>query len=353
MGRLKSKIGDIASDLKSALVAAKPKIKSALKVFVLVLIGLVTGSAITIAVTPEGETTVTTENVIVEGETIELANEQMPATVIDDSGTEVVDENIPTVEQVDGGEIATPECSEGQDCGRGWYVDTTSPITFRDAVLGQCVDVDGAYGSQCFDLANLFWQNYAGRSISSCGTGAAKGTLNCVDANAGGEFTMIYDVNQLQPGDWVVFTNGTWGHIGMAMGYPNNGYITLLGTNQGGSACAGGGSTANIINISLANFGGAFRPNAYIPPEPEPEPEPAPVENSCESYTVKAGDTMGQIMLDCTGKLDWNNWDEINAYANQWVSQIVRNGQTVYQGWNSATGVGLYAGDTILFNNVN
>ena len=331
----------------------KKKLFAALKVFALVLVGLVAGSGITIAVTPEGETTVTTENVIVEGETIELADEQVPATVIDNSGVEVVDENIPTVEQVDGGEITSPECSEGQDCGRGWYVDITSPITFRDAVLGQCVDVDGAYGSQCFDLANLFWQNYAGRSISSCGTGAAKGTLNCSGANAGDEFTMIYDVNQLQPGDWVVFTNGTWGHIGMAMGYSNNGYITLLGTNQGGSSCAGGGSTANVINISLANFGGAFRPNAYIVPEPEPEPEPAPVENSCESYTVKAGDTMGQIMLDCTGKLDWNNWGEINAYANQWVSQIVRNGQTVYQGWNSATGVGLYAGDTILFNNAN
>lgn len=330
----------------------KKKLVAALKVFALVLVGLVAGSGITIAVTPEGETTVTTENIIVEGETIELADEQVPATVVDDSGVEVVDENIPTVEQVDGGEITSPECSEGQDCGRGWYVDITSPITFKGAVLGQCVDVDGAYGSQCFDLANLFWQNYAGRSISSCGTGAAKGTLNCADANAGEEFTMIYDANQLQPGDWVVFTNGTWGHIGMAMGTPNNGYITLLGTNQGGSACGGGGSSANIINISLANFGGAFRPNAYILPDPEPEPE-VPVENSCESYTVQEGDTIGQIMLDCTGNLDWNNWDEINAYANQWVSQVVRNGQTVYEGWNSTTGVGLYAGDTILFNNAN
>lgn len=325
----------------------KKKLVAAIKLIVAIVIGLVTGATVTLTVTPSGETTTTVNEVVVDGVNLELADEQAEAVVVDENGAEVVMENVATVQAVDGGEITTPECSEGQDCGRGWYVDITSPITFKGAVLGQCVDVDGAYGSQCFDLANLFWQNYAGRSISSCGTGAAKGTLNCADANAGDEFTMIYDANQLQPGDWVVFTNGTWGHIGMAMGYPNNGYITLLGTNQGGASCAGGGSTANVINISLAHFGGAFRPNAYI--VPEPEPEPAPVENSCESYTVQEGDTLGQIMLDCTGNLDWSDWDAINAYADGWVSTVVRDGQTVYEGWNSEAGVGLFAGDVITF----
>lgn len=324
----------------------KKKVVAAIKLIVAIVIGLVTGATVTLTVTPSGETTTTVNEVVVDGVSLELADEQAEAVVVDENGAEVIMENVATVQAVDGGEITTPECSEGQDCGRGWYVDITSPITFKGAVLGQCVDVDGAYGSQCFDLANLFWQNYAGRSISSCGTGAAKGTLNCADANAGDEFTMIYDASQLQPGDWVVFTNGTWGHIGMAMGYPNNGYITLLGTNQGGASCAGGGSTANVINISLAHFGGAFRPNAYIVPEPEPE---VPVENSCESYTVQEGDTMGQIMLDCTGNLDWSDWDAINAYADGWVSTVMRNGQTVYDGWNSEAGVGLFAGDVITF----
>lgn len=329
----------------------KDKILAVIKLVIAIVIGLVTGATVTLTVTPTGETTITTEQIMVESDgALELATEQVPATVIDDSGVEVVDENIPTVELVDGGEITTAECSEGQDCGRGWSVDTSSPNAFRNAVLGQCVDVDGAYGSQCFDLANLFWQNYAGRNLSSCGTGAAKGTLSCVDQNAGGEFTMIYDVAELQPGDWIVFTNGTWGHIGMAMGYPNNGYITLLGTNQGGSGCAGGGSTANVINISLANFGGAFRPNSYIVTEPTPEPE-APAVNTCETYTVKQGDTLGQIMMECLGGVNWNDWGSINAYADSWVSTVVRDGQTVYEGWNSEAGVGLFAGDVIIFNN--
>lgn len=324
----------------------KKKLVVAIKLIVAIVIGLITGATVTLTVTPSGETTTTVNEVVVDGANLELADEQAEAVVIDENGAEVVMENVATVQAVDGGEITAPECSEGQECGQGWYVDTSTPQAFYNAVIGSCVDTDGHYGSQCWDLGNLFWQNYAGRTLSTCGTGAAKGTLNCVDANAGEDFEFISDPNQLQAGDWVVFTNGTWGHIGMAMGYSNNGYITLLGTNQGGASCAGGGSTANVINISLANFGGAFRPKAYIKVEPEPE---APAVNTCETYTVKAGDTIGQIMVDCLGGVDWNDWDAINAYADGWVSTVVRNGQTVYDGWNSEAGVGLFAGDIITF----
>ena len=66
----------------------------------------------------------------------------------------------------------------------------------------------------------------------------------------------------LQPGDIAVFGGGTYGHTGIVLGYYNNGYIALLGTNQGGVGCNGGGSSANIINISTKNFLGESN---YIP----------------------------------------------------------------------------------------
>jgi hypothetical protein len=62
----------------------------------------------------------------------------------------------------------------------------------------------------------------------------------------------------------------------MALGSYNNGYVALLGQNQGGYACDGGGQATNIINISLKDFAGAFRPKTYEKPDPEPTPEPEP-----------------------------------------------------------------------------
>ena len=125
---------------------------------------------------------------------------------------------------------------------------------------------------------DAFWVNYARRTLLTCGTGAAKGTIadGCWQKNAGNDFVMIWDAKKIQAGDIAVFSTGQWGHIGMAMGDYNNGYFTLLGQNQGGNACPGGGSSTNIINISSRDFIGAFRPKIYIKPEPKPEPKPTP-----------------------------------------------------------------------------
>ena len=84
----------------------------------------------------------------------------------------------------------------------------------------------------------------------------------------------------------------------------------------------------------------------FDPPAPTPTPTPTPV-SDCKTWNVVKGDTMGAIMKTCTGSIDWS---AMNAYANKWTSQVVKPGQTVYQGWNSGTGVGLYAGDTIKYS---
>ncbi|MEE0887901.1 MAG: LysM domain-containing protein [Candidatus Saccharimonadaceae bacterium] len=153
---------------------------------------------------------------------------------------------------------------------------------------------------------SAFFYNYAGRILNTCGTGAAKGTIadGCWQKNAGNEFVMIWNPRDIQAGDIAVYSTGQWGHIGMAMGGYNNGYFALLGQNQGGRACPGGGAAGNIINLSTRDFIGAFRPKAYIKPEPKPEPEPTPEPTPApaeDTYTVRKGDTLGDIAY----KLGW------------------------------------------------
>ena len=188
---------------------------------------------------------------------------------------------IKTVEAVESNspvtEVNNESCPEGEECGRGAYIpvlDISTPQAFAAQTLGACIDVDGYYGSQCWDLIAAFFLNYTGHTLYTCGTGAAKGTIadGCWQKNAGDDFTMIWDATKIQAGDIAVYSSGEWGHIGMAMGSYNNGYFTLLGQNQGGTPCEGGGAAGNIINLSTRDFIGAFRPNIYIIPEPAPTP---------------------------------------------------------------------------------
>ena len=334
----------------------KPKWSKGLIVAIAaVIIALLTGGAIVINV-ENGKTTAT----------ITYANESTTPEIT--SGIDGIEygqgeikadgEEIKTVESVESNgpvtEVNNENCPEGEECGKGAYVpvlDISSPEAFANQTLGVCLDVDGYFGAQCWDSMAAFFINYTGHTLYTCGTGAAKGTIadGCWQQNAGNEFTMIWDATLVQPGDIAVYSSGTWGHIGMAMGYYNNGYFTLLGQNQGGAPCEGGGAAGNIINLSTRDFIGAFRPNIYIKPEPapEPEPEPEPVLDVCKTREVVWGDTMGDIMLECTGEVVWG--DPMNAYADKWVSTVVKPGQTVFTGWNVYPGVGLYAGDVIEF----
>lgn len=89
-------------------------------------------------------------------------------------------------------------------------------------------------------------------------------------------------------------------------------------------------------------------PDDYTPtpePHPTPIPEPTPISN-CKTWQLKRGDTLSQIMKECKGKVDWIEMDE---YAKHWYSMYYKPNQSVWFGWNSYTGVGLYAGDTIYY----
>lgn len=208
----------------------------------------------------------TVEVVIENASKIELSEEQDVKTEIETEDGKIEVLSMPVVESIDGGEIDDTDFDADKDgLGANYNIDT--PQAFADDTLGKCISMGNKFGSQCVSLARAFWESYTPRSFSTCKTGMAKGAWNCKEENAGTEFDLIYDKNKLQPGDWIIFDGGKYGHVGMALGNPNKGYISLLGENQGGTSCAGGGSATNIINISLKNFIGAFRPKIYEAPK--------------------------------------------------------------------------------------
>ena len=89
-------------------------------------------------------------------------------------------------------------------------------------------------------------------------------------------------------------------------------------------------------------------PDDYTPtpsPDPTPTPEPSPV-SSCTTWKLNKGDTLSKIMKACKGYVYWS---KMNEYASKWYSQNYRPGQSVYAGWNTYPGIGLYAGDTIYY----
>lgn len=320
----------------------KEKIKKFI-LFILIILG-VSGGYLTARITEDHKIEIKSD--IILDYSIELSEESVETKIETDDG-EIKIIEAPTVEYVDSG---ISDCPDGSECGLGKYVyaPTETATKFKDYTINKCWNTDDYAGGQCWDLGDLFWQNYAGRNLSTCGTGAAKGTWNCREQNAGDDFILITDKTKLQLGDWVVFNNGKYGHIGMAMGTYNNGYIALLGQNQGGKSCGGGGSSTNIINISLNSFIGAFRPKSYVKTEPQPKTEPKPDTlpiTGCVKWHVLKGDTMSKIMLECEKTIVYG--EAMDAYAKTWYSLIYKPDQSVYDGWHSNTGVGLYAGDDI------
>lgn len=214
--------------------------------------------------------------------TIIFSDENVPTLVNNDLGEYYEIESIPTVEEVDGGQFKDKDTglsvTEGMYTDLGWseWYNTSTPEAFKNDTLGKCIYANNYYGAQCVSLARVFWWSYADRDVSTCGTGMAKGMMNCAEENAGDDFEVYWADSKyfIQAGDWLIFDGGKYGHIGMALGGYNNGYVALLGENQGGTPCDGGGASTNIINISLNKLIGFYRPKAYIIPEPTPEPEP-------------------------------------------------------------------------------
>lgn len=214
---------------------------------------------------------------------LEVTIDYAPTQVITGDEGAYEGEEIPTVEEIDGGgmfkdnlNVDGAEKELYYELGSMEQVDTSSALAFKNSTLGRCIVADNYFGAQCVSLARAFWWSYAGFDVSTCGTGLAKGMMNCADDNARDRFEIIWETSQIQEGTWIVLDGSRTGHICMALGKVNNGYVSCLGENQGGIPCeyGVGGAGTNIINISVKNFIGGYTPVDYIIPEPEPEPVP-------------------------------------------------------------------------------
>ena len=239
-----------------------------LTIAILLFISGLIGFKINASITPE-ET-----KIEIKGNSIELSEDKVDSNLSDDLG-EVISSDlaIPTVESVDGGRLEDIETEEYNDLGSIESVDTSTLENFVKSVLNRCIIANNRFGAQCVSLARAFWWDYAGYDVSTCGTGVAKGMMNCADDNAKDKFTVIWNPEEIIAGTWIVTGGSATGHICQALGKAVNGYVTCLGENQGGHSCGEnvGGSATNIINLSLKSFIGGYIPNSYIP-EPEPEP---------------------------------------------------------------------------------
>lgn len=198
-------------------------------------------------------------------------------TVTGDEGEYI--EEIPTVDEIDGGgkfkdalNVGEAESDVYYELGKVEEVDTSSVDAFVKSTLNRCIIADNYFGAQCVSLARAFWWDYAGFDVSTCGTGLAKGMMNCYEENARDKFKVIWNTNEIQKGTWIVLDGSRTGHICMALGKVKDGYVTCLGENQGGVPCeyGVGGAGTNIINLSVKNFIGGYTPLDYIEPEPTP-----------------------------------------------------------------------------------
>lgn len=253
-----------------------------LKVIITVVLAVLAGAAVGIPIavnvkpSEDGkEVKVELTTVIKDGD-LKLSPEQVPAIV--EEGDGLVEKSLPTVEEIDGGELVNEETKQKLNdvsMAHGATYDTSSWQAFVSGTTDKCVIEGNIFGAQCVSLAQAFWTNYAGRAVSVCGTGAAYGIWQCADYNAGEEFVKIENPAEILPGDWIITSGGQWGHVAMAVGPYNFGYVAVYGENQGGTPCSEGGSQPNMINLSMKTFLGAFRPKTYIV-QPEPEPVLAP-----------------------------------------------------------------------------
>ena len=240
-----------------------------LKAIIMAILGLAVGLPVGITITPKTEKDGETKTVEVEvkvdtGGALEFGTTDEPVNIAPEALEVIPQGDVKTVDTVDGGKIE-------EFSGQGEIYATDTYENFIKATINKCVSEGNPFGAQCVSLAQAFWTSYAGYGLDLCGTGAARGIWQCKEKNADDVFVMITDPAKIQPGDWIITDGGQWGHVAMAVGYYNNGYIAVYGENQGGVLCAEGGSQPNVINLSMRTFLGAFRPTAYIIPEPAPE----------------------------------------------------------------------------------
>lgn len=129
---------------------------------------------------------------------------------------------------------------------------------FMGATINKSYDMDGMFGKTCWDYADYYWLNQVGRALDTGGTGQARGCWTVAAArkrNAGTNFDLITNKNDLCEGDWIITNGGKYGHVGIVKEIVKKGVtVKLQGQNQGTFK-----TKVTVINFGLGDFLGAFR----------------------------------------------------------------------------------------------
>lgn len=129
---------------------------------------------------------------------------------------------------------------------------------FMGATINKSYDMDAMYGKTCWDYADYYWLNQVGRALDTGGTGQARGCWTVAAArkrNAGTNFDLITNKNDLREGDWIITNGGKYGHVGIVKEIVKKGVtVKLQGQNQGTFK-----TKVTVINFGLGDFLGAFR----------------------------------------------------------------------------------------------
>lgn len=136
-----------------------------------------------------------------------------------------------------------------------------TPQEFRNEVLGKRYDVDGYYGSQCWD-GYAYYMQKLGYPFANCTTsGYVKDIWENRKTN--GMLKHCMEVKSMQPGDICVFQAGNsytpLSHIAIFMKDNGNGTGVFLGQNQGGK----NGAFNEITLPYTYTYDTAFRPNCF------------------------------------------------------------------------------------------
>ena len=186
---------------------------------------------------------------------------------------------------------------------------------FIDATYGKYYDMDGMYGRTCWDYGDFFWLKQVGRSLSTGGTGCARGCWTVASArkaNAGKDFDLITKKADLKVGDWVIFNGGKYGHVAMVYEIVKKGEkIKIQGQNQGTVR-----TKVTRVNSGLADFLGAFRYKKWGKTEPK--------KPTYQTYKVKKGDTLSAIAKKY--KTTWQKIAKDNALTNP---NLIKPGQVL------------------------
>lgn len=149
---------------------------------------------------------------------------------------------------------------------------------WRGYLLTTGVNVDFAYGNQCWDSCALLWYQYGLRLQ----TGPLGYAYECWtvsrDVNGRSPFSLVTSLTDVKRGDVVVLDRvGSYltGHICYAdEDYNGSGYLKCLGQNQGQGISSG--TPSIVVNLFMGNFLGAFRNSNWQQPEPTPPSTPTP-----------------------------------------------------------------------------